>query len=322
MTNTTTNNNFLSPAGPYSPPYTWEWNAHNIILLIILSLSISLILWTILAHLFPTHISMPDAAYGKFSRTTQYSTKTWMEIDGTLAWWIMESPSVWLAFLFFFVIGPNGGSSPPPYRFEPAPIVMFVIYELHYIHRDCIYPFLLINEGKSVSVFIILASLIYNSFNTYLIISFISSYGQYPATWLYDPRFIIGLALYIVGYIINRQSDDILQRLRRRDDSSNTYRDRDQLQQDETTSFIHPVSHKKYFIPKGGMFEYVSCANYFGEATIWFGYAMLTWSLEGLSFFLLTMGNLAPRAARYHEFYQTNFPNYPSKRKALIPFVW
>ncbi len=69
------------------------------------------------------------------------------------------------------------------------------------------------------------------------------------------------------------------------------------------------------------MFELVSCANYFGEVLEWVGWAVLTWSLPGLTFALWTVANLVPRARAHHAWYQRTFPEYPAKRKAIIPFL-
>ena len=46
-----------------------------------------------------------------------------------------------------------------------------------------------------------------------------------------------------------------------------------------------------------------------------------TWSLAGVVIFLITAGNLVPRAFATHKWYREKFADYPSGRKALIPFV-
>ena len=74
-----------------------------------------------------------------------------------------------------------------------------------------------------------------------------------------------------------------------------------------------------YSIPKGGMFRWISCPNYFGEIIQWFGWALLTWSFPGLTFAVWTLANLGPRARAHHRWYINNFVDYPPQRKALIP---
>ena len=50
----------------------------------------------------------------------------------------------------------------------------------------------------------------------------------------------------------------------------------------------------------GGMFEYVSCANYLGEIAEWSGFAVACWSLPASAFAFLTTCNLVPRALSHH----------------------
>jgi len=78
-----------------------------------------------------------------------------------------------------------------------------------------------------------------------------------------------------------------------------------------------------YKIPYGGLFNYVSDANYTGELIEWIGWAIMLWSKASLIFFLATFFNLAPRARMHHKWYLDKFKeDYPKNRKALIPFIW
>ena len=76
-----------------------------------------------------------------------------------------------------------------------------------------------------------------------------------------------------------------------------------------------------YQIPYGGAYRWVSCPNYLGEIVEWAGWALATWSPAGLAFALYTVANLAPRAVDHHAWYHRQFPNYPAKRRALIPYI-
>lgn len=50
----------------------------------------------------------------------------------------------------------------------------------------------------------------------------------------------------------------------------------------------------------GGMFNYISGANFFGEIVEWGGYALAAQNLPALAFFLFTVMNIGPRAYHHH----------------------
>ncbi|CAK5027260.1 unnamed protein product [Meloidogyne enterolobii] len=79
---------------------------------------------------------------------------------------------------------------------------------------------------------------------------------------------------------------------------------------------------KCYKIPHGGMFKYVSCANFLGEIIEWIGYAIYAQSTASLAFALFTAANTIPRAKLHHKWYLNKFGNnYPQDRKAVIPYI-
>ncbi|NJN41843.1 MAG: 3-oxo-5-alpha-steroid 4-dehydrogenase, partial [Flammeovirgaceae bacterium] len=71
----------------------------------------------------------------------------------------------------------------------------------------------------------------------------------------------------------------------------------------------------------GWLFEKYPCPNFFGEIVEWLGFAMMCSSLGAWSFFIWTCANLIPRALAHHRWYQSNFENYPTNRKAVLPGV-
>jgi hypothetical protein len=77
-----------------------------------------------------------------------------------------------------------------------------------------------------------------------------------------------------------------------------------------------------YKVPHGGLFRFVSAANFTAEILEWTGYAIATWSLPGLAFACFTFCNLAPRGVAHHRWYKRNMTGYPADRKAIIPFLW
>ena len=108
--------------------------------------------------------------------------------------------------------------------------------------------------------------------------------------------FLAGIALFAAGFLIHSSSDNILRSLRKPGETG-------------------------YSIPQGGMFRFISCPNYFGEIIEWVGWALLTWSVAGLAFATFTFANLFPRAIAHHRWYRGEFTDYPSERKAIIPFI-
>ena len=122
---------------------------------------------------------------------------------------------------------------------------------------------------------------------------------QYPVSWLRSPQFIVGLALFIAGMVINIDSDKIIRNLRKPGDTG-------------------------HYIPRGGMFRYVSSANYLGEFVEWTGFAILTWSWSGAVFALWTFANLAPRANSIYKRYEKEFGQEFKQLnlKRMIPFIY
>lgn len=120
---------------------------------------------------------------------------------------------------------------------------------------------------------------------------------EYGLTYWSDWKFIVGILLFFGGMYINWQSDNILINLRK-------------------------PGERGYKIPKGGLFNRVSCPNLFGEIVEWTGFALMTWALPTLSFAVWTIANLLPRAVNHHQWYLSKFENYPKERKAVIPFIW
>jgi len=210
------------------------------------------------------------------------------QIKAYLGWFLMESPSFYV-FAVVFIVSPHKTSA--------AAWVFLGLWETHYIQRSMVYPFLMRGKAKTMPLVIILMAVVFTSLNGYLNSRWLFKFsGGYGPAWLKDPRFIAGAALFLGGLAINLQSDYLLRHLRRPDETD-------------------------YKIPRGGLFRYVSCANYSGEIVEWFGWALATWSLAGLAFAVWTVANLAPRAFSHHRWYRRHFPDYPQNRKALIPFI-
>jgi 3-oxo-5-alpha-steroid 4-dehydrogenase 1 len=209
-------------------------------------------------------------------------------IDNRLGWVIMESPSLFF-FAFLFLTGSN--------HHTIVPWIFFSLWMIHYSNRTLVFPFRLRTKGKKMPVSIVAMAFCFNLVNGYINGYYLGSLsGSYELSWLYDPRFIGGIILFISGLIINWHSDNILIHLRKPRETG-------------------------YVIPRGGLFTYISCPNHFSEIIEWSGFALMTWSLPGLAFATWTLLNLLPRALHHHKWYKQTFPDYPESRKALIPFI-
>jgi 3-oxo-5-alpha-steroid 4-dehydrogenase 1 len=223
------------------------------------------------------------APYGRHSRSGWGPM-----ISARIGWIIMEAVAP-LGFLYFFL---KGNQSP-----NLVTVLFLGLFLFHYLNRAFVYPFRMKNSGRPMAVSVIVMGVFFNSVNGLLNGGYLNLFAfRYTTGWLLDIRFLCGLALFFFGMYINFHSDGILRSLRSNEIPG-------------------------YKIPKGGAFELVSCANYFGELIEWLGWACLTWSLAGLTFAIWTAANLIPRAMAHHKWYRREFSDYPDKRKAILPYI-
>lgn len=223
------------------------------------------------------------APYGRHAR------KGWgYTVNDKPGWVLMESAAP-VVFAVCYSLGKNVGVTG---------IIFLVLWEAHYFHRAFIYPFSLRGVARRMPLSVVSFGFFFNMMNGYLNGRYIFTFsGGYAVDWLKDPRFIIGVIIFITGFVVNRQADRVLHDLRKPGESG-------------------------YKIPYGWFFRWVSNPNYLGEITIWLGWAIATWSLPGLVFAFWTVANLMPRARANHAWYKANFADYPPERKALLPGIW
>jgi len=84
---------------------------------------------------------------------------------------------------------------------------------------------------------------------------------------------------------------------------------------------LRPPGTRKRGIPRGQLFEMVSCANYFWEICGWFWFSMLTSCATGWLFYGAGAVQMYFWAAKKHKNYRKEFADYPRRRTALIPFI-
>lgn len=243
-----------------------------------------LIAWIIIAILVFISLLFIAAPYGRYFRRSFGPS-----VNGRLGWMIMEAPAL-LVFAAFFIADIGTATI--------AQIIFLAMWTTHYLDRSFIYPIKLRLFPKPLPLIVLITGFGFNFINAYLNSKYIIvNAPKYSEMWLYDTRFIVGFALFVSGFIVNRHSDYMLYRIR------STFR-------------------QEYSIPQGGLYRWLSCPNYFGEITMWTGWAISTWSPFAGAFLLWTIANLVPRARSHHQWYQKHFIDYPSERRVIIPWVW
>ncbi|XP_078085635.1 3-oxo-5-alpha-steroid 4-dehydrogenase 2a [Mustelus asterias] len=206
-------------------------------------------------------------------------------IPAKVGWFVQEVPSFVVPVLLIYQSNSldNLGNK-----------LLLLLFCGHYFHRTLIYG--CFTRGRAVEINFVVKGFIVCTWNGYLQGHNLLYCTKYDDSWLTDFRFLFGLMLFILGMAFNIHSDHLLRKLRKPGEAT-------------------------YKIPTGGLFEYVSVANYFGEIVEWFGYSIATWTFPAFAFAIFTALGLGSRALHHHRFYVEKFPEYPKSRKALIPFL-
>lgn len=211
-----------------------------------------------------------------------YREKRARGISSRWGWFLMELPSLILPVLFIITFN------------ESVNFYVLLVSGLwiaHYFYRSIIFP-LMIKNRRNVSLLVIVLGIFFNTVNSFFNFYLLCTSNTEPALLSSIP----GLIFFITGFYVHFKSDRILIRLREHGEYD-------------------------YKVPRGFLFEYVSCPNYFGEILEWLGWSLLVLNVAGFSFFFWTVANLLPRALSSHSWYKENFEDYPENRKALIPFL-
>nr|WP_295863523.1 DUF1295 domain-containing protein [uncultured Chitinophaga sp.] len=239
--------------------------------------------WSAIGIIAALYLLRREAPYGRFT-----SEKWGPMISNKLGWIIMETT----VLVSFFIWQP-----PTAVKWTSPAGVMTGMFLLHYLHRSFVYPFMIRTRGKKMPLVIMLSAVLFNTVNGSLLGSWFGHYATYADDWFTSLPFIAGTCCFFAGMLINWSADYHLIGLRGKHDTG-------------------------YKLPQGGLFEYVTSPNLMGEILEWGGYALLTWSAPALAFFIWTCANLVPRAAANQRWYRQRFPDYPSQRRVLIPFLW
>jgi len=240
-----------------------------------------------------------SAPYGKLHRAGWGPA-----LRGRRGWFLQEivSPVALLA-AFYATQEEEGGAL----KLAPSPIHAFLLlWCVHYAHRAVLYP--LQRAMGATTLPVVAAAVAFNLVNGALVgvelarRSAEAAWGEWRC--LVQPRVLFGLALFGLGAFVNLRSDATLRQLRAG----------------------APRGQRSYGIPRGGpfaLFDLVACPHYLGEMLEWLGFAVATSTRSGAVFAFWTVANLAPRAHATRAWYRAKFKDdYPTQRKALLPFIF
>ena len=228
-----------------------------------------------------------NAGYG------QFRNRRWgWSINNKIAWTLMEAP-VFVTMLVIWILS--------PLRFHLPQLVLFALFQLHYFQRSFVFPWLM-NGKSSMPVAIMLMGVTFN-----VITGLMQGGGLY---WFPNPNFaegaayllrwnaICGITIFLVGLAVNWHSDYVIRHLRQPGDT-------------------------RHYLPRRGMYHYVTSANYLGELMEWVGFALAAATPVAWVFPIWTAANLVPRAHAIHKKYRQEFGDEAvGKRKRIIPFIY
>ncbi|KAG4075154.1 hypothetical protein HA402_006171 [Bradysia odoriphaga] len=226
-------------------------------------------------------------AYGKLSDGNAFT------MNARVAWSIQEAPAFIVPLLLII-------QTPCSALIESTgnKVALFC-FMAHYFHRAFIYPFRFINPKPAPIINFVMAFIFcyFNGLLQGLHLTNVYTIETNTST-------ILGTLILLIGMAINIHSDGTLINLRK-------------------TSGKVPKGKSEYKVPRGGLFEYISCANYFGEIIEWWGLYIVTCGMPQLTFAVFSNIFLGLRAVHGHQWYKKTFgSSYPSKRRAIIPFVF
>jgi steroid 5-alpha-reductase len=244
------------------------------------------------------------AYYGKFFNSKSEDDnclqkilrKIFPVIPSRISWIVQECPCVFITIFYLIYYWEN---------LNYKNLLVIAPFLIHYIHRTFIFPFV-IHSSKNNPLEITLMAFVFCFFNAMMInrsvFCLIKDYDEEN----FFLHYIFGFATFALGMFININSDYSMIKQRNANKDTNN----------------------KYIIPRGFMYELISCPNYFGELTEWLGFFVLSNSFSGLVFFVSTFANLFPRAIQYHQWYKNKFKEdfatdrNLSQRKSIIPFLF
>ena len=206
----------------------------------------------------------------------------WGPALGSTVGWIAMEWPSVFLFALVWVANPAFGT--------PMVLTLGLLWLVHYVQRTFVFSLLLRGSGRRQSLLTVALANVFNVLNA-------TGNAAALTPRPFDAIFLVGVTLFALGFGLNVHSDRVLRSLRAPGETG-------------------------YRIPFGGGFAYVSAPNYLGEILEWLGFALAAQTLAAWAFAAFTFANLAPRALSNHRWYRERFPDYPVRRRALIPFLW
>lgn len=182
---------------------------------------------------------------------------------------------------------------------NPTQKLCFLAVMLHYIKRELETQFVHRFSNATMPAF----NIFKNSFHYWILsglsIAYFLYHPYYKAPFAQAPPSVLfGLfALFLVCEASNFYCHVILMNLR-------------------------PPGTRVRNIPRGFLFEYVSCGNYTAELAAWLVFCVMCNVLSAWFFFAVSSAQIAAWALKKHIAYKKEFGKSYPRRKILVPFIW
>ena len=247
------------------------------------------LLWgmSVLAIIVFVCLYFVTAGYG------QFRTKQWgYSIDNRVAWFLMEAP----VFFVMLIIWCRAG-----FPFHLPEWVLMCLFLIHYFQRSFVFPCLMKGHSR-MPLSIMMMGILFNVINGIMqgggLFWFpMPAYAQ-GASYLMRWNAVVGIIIFLIGMAINWHSDYVIRHLRQPGDT-------------------------RHYLPQGGLYRFVTSANYFGELIEWMGFAVAAANPAAWVFALWTGANLIPRAHAIHRKYHAEFGDEAvGTRRRIIPFIY
>lgn len=239
--------------------------------------------WVVLSVVVLVVLLTRGAPYGRHARRGWGPT-----LPARWGWVLMEAASP-LLMVATFATGRHRGA--------PWAWGFLAMWLAHYVNRAFVQPFRWRGTPTPMPWSVALLAVGFNLVNGYTNGRWLFALSPgYAPGWFTSARFVAGVALFGAGMAVNLHADEVLRGLRREGEGG-------------------------YKVPYGGLYRWVSCPNYLGEMIEWTGFALCTASPAAAAFAVWTFANLFPRAIAHHRWYRERFADYPSERRAVLPFV-